>query len=805
MKKKLLVVGNGMAGIRCVEEILKLAPENFDITVLGAEPHPNYNRILLSKVLAGDGELGDIVLNPYAWYAENSVTLHTGESAVALDTTARTVTCASGLSLGYDELILATGSLPIMLPLPGADKQGVIAFRDIKDCQEMMQAAKSYQKAVVIGGGLLGLEAARGLLNLGMQCTVVHLMDSLMERQLDPTASALLKADLEKQGMSFAMNAASEEVLGGERVQALKLKDGRILEADLLVMAVGIKPNVALGRSGGLEIKRGLVCDDFMRSSAPHVWAVGECAEHRGMVYGLVAPLYEQGVVLARTLCDMEAAPYQGSVLHTKLKVSGVDVFSAGEFMEAEGLKAYRVQDDFNGRYKKILVRGEAVVGGVLYGDTSESPKILKMMKQPAGAAGLAEFFAPPAAGAVAAGLGVEAMADADLVCSCNGVSKGTIIDAIKSKGCMNVESVKGCTNAARSCGGCKPDVQALLKFCLGNELAEEKQTVCSCTNLDRDELVAEIKAKGLSTGKEVRMVLGWKNEEGCSKCRPAINYYLNMLHPVEHEDETESRFVNERMHANIQKDGTFSVVPRIRGGVTTPAELRKIAAAAEKFKVPMVKITGGQRIDLLGVKKEDLPGIWAELDMPSGYAYAKALRTVKTCVGSEFCRYGVGDSTTLGIDLEKKFEMLNTPAKVKMAVSGCPRNCAECGIKDVGVVAVEGGFWDLFVGGNGGVKVKAGELLARVASPKEVEDLSAAYLQYYRETAQWNERTAPWQERLGLEAIKKVVLDPLLQKGLVERMNTTLATYKDPWAKAQEEKGFWDDANAVSLPKVNA
>jgi nitrite reductase (NADH) large subunit len=805
-KKKLLVIGNGMAGVRSVEEILKLKPEAFEISILGAEPHPNYNRIMLSKVLAGDGSMEDIVLNSYAWYQENGVHLHAGHAALELDLAKRLVTASGGLCLGYDELILATGSLPFMLPLPGADKEGVIAFRDIKDCNAMIAAAKTYQKAVVIGGGLLGLEAARGLLNLGMDTTVVHQLDCLMERQLDSFASKLLQSDLERQGMRFVMEAQSECVLGEGRVQALQLKSGRVLEADLLVMAVGIKPNVALAKAAGIEIKRGILCDDRLHSSHEHVWAVGECVEHRGTVYGLVAPLYEQGQVLAKALCGIEGPAYLGSVVHTKLKVSGVDVFSAGEFADKEDTRAYRIHNDFSGVYKKVLLRGNKVLGGVLYGDTTDSNKLLQLMRHEDASAELQPFFSPAPASAEMAGSGVATMADSEIVCSCNGVSKRTIVEAITKQGCADLASVKGCTNASRSCGGCKNLVMDLLSLTLGGDaLAEEKESICACTDLNRDEVVEAIKAKGISTGKELRLVLGWKNEEGCSKCRPAVNYYLNMLYPGIHEDEVESRFVNERMHANIQKDGTFSVVPRIRGGVTTPAELRKIATAAEKFKVPMVKITGGQRIDLLGVKKEDLPAIWAELDMPSGYAYAKALRTVKTCVGSEFCRYGVGDSTALGIALEKKFEMLNTPAKVKMAVSGCPRNCAECSIKDVGVVAVEGGYWDVLVGGNGGIKLKGAELLARVSSPEEVMKLSAAYLQHYRETAQWNERSAPWQERLGLDAIKAVVLDPELQTGLVERMDQVLATYKDPWAKAQEEGQLWQDSKAVLAPGAPA
>lgn len=789
MKKRIVLVGNGMAGVYALEQLLKLAPaEQFEITVFGSEPHPNYNRILLSSVLAGDANMKDIVINDWDWYKENGITLHTGQTVTKIDTAARTVTSDKGTTVAYDDLILATGSLPFMLPLPGADKEGVIAFRDIKDCETMMETAKNYKKALVIGGGLLGIEAARGLLNLNMDVTVVHIFKYLMERQLDATASAMLKAELERQGMKFLLEKNTEIIKGKKRVTGVRFTDGSEIETDLVVMAVGIRPNVALAKNSGIDVNRGIVVNDYLETNIPHVYAVGECAEHRGIAYGLVAPLYEQGNVLAKRLAGVETAGYQGSVLSTKLKVSGVQVFSAGNFADEPGTRAVRVQDDFAGVYKKVVIRNGKVAGSVMFGDTAESSKIFAMIKSGEDVSGRERSLLLPEGGQPKSGTElVAAMADDEIVCGCNGVSKGAIVKAIQEKGCTSVNDIKACTKASGSCGGCKPLVADLLAHTLGSDaVTATKEGICGCTELSRDEIVAAIGEMHLTTTKEVMNVLHWNTEEGCSKCRPALNYYLGMMFPEEHEDERESRFVNERNHANIQKDGTYSVVPRIYGGVTSPGELKRIAEVAEKYEVPMVKFTGGQRLDLLGVKKEDLPKMWADLDMPSGYAYGKALRTVKTCVGSTFCRFGTQDSIQMGIELEKRFERLNTPAKVKLAVSGCPRNCAEATIKDFGVVAIDGG-WELYVGGNGGVHVRACDLLTKVKTEEEVMEWSAAFLQYYREQAKWNERTSTWVERVGLDSIKEALAKEEDRLALVARIDKTLSLTKDPWKEIIE------------------
>ncbi len=797
------MIGNGMAGVRTIEEILKLSTEPLEITIFGQEPHPNYNRIKLSNILQGDTNFEEIIINPLDWYKENNIQLFTGESVTKIDVEAKKVISDQGREVEYDDLIIATGSNSFMLPIPGADKTGVTGFRDIKDCEMMIKSAKHYKKAVVIGGGLLGLEAARGLLNLGMKVDVVHLMPSLMERQLDPIASSLLKAELEAQGMRFLMEKETVEIIGDERVAGLRFKDGSHIPADLVVMAIGIKSNTMVAKDSGIFVNRGIVVNDYMETSAPNVYAVGECAEHREIVYGLVAPLYEQGKVLAERICGIETAPYEGSVTGTQLKVAGVDLYSAGEIFEDGTTKSIMVYNEYEGIYKRVLVRNNRIVGIVLYGDTKDSTRLFRMLSKNEDITGVSIFESQCSA---EGGSGdIASMPNDELVCGCNGVTKGAIVEAIKAQGLTTLDQVSHCTNAGRSCGRCKPMVNDILAYTLGDQFdaaAAQKNSICGCTTISREELIAEIKEKGLTSVKEVMNVLEWKNEEGCTKCRPAINYYLGMVHMDEYKDDRDSRLVNEKMHANIQKDGTYSVVPRMYGGVTTAADLKKIAEVAEKYEVPLVKLTGGQRIGLFGVKKEDLPSMWKELDMPSGYAYGKTLRTVKTCVGAQFCRYGTQDSMALGIELEKKFERIDTPHKVKMGVSACPRNCSEAGIKDIGFVGIDGG-WEIYVAGNGGVDLRAGDLLATVKTEADVMEMTGAYLQYYRETANYLERTSKWVERVGLEHVKEVLASEETRKALNERMDQTVKKYIEPWNEAIQNESIKDKYYAVHTIKA--
>lgn len=785
-KKKLVMIGNGMAGVRTIEEILKIAPEQFEITIFGKEPHPNYNRIKLSNILQGDTTFEEIIINTQDWYKENNIQLYTGEEVQQIDPEAKKIITAGGRTADYDELIIATGSESFILPIPGADKQGVTGFRNIEDCEMMIKSSALYKKAVVIGGGLLGLEAARGLLNLGMQVDVVHLMPHLMERQLDPTASAMLKKELEAQGMNFLMEKQTVEILGDDRVTGLRFKDGSEVEADLVVMAIGIKPNTAIAKSSGIYVNRGIVVNDFMQTGTPNIYAVGECAEHREIVYGLVAPLYEQAKTLAAKICVRETAPYEGSTTGTQLKIAGIDLYSAGGIFEDATTQAIKVHNEFDGVYKKILIRNNQIVGVVLYGDTKDSTKLFRMLSKKEDVSGMTSISILQSHDGTSDSNDVASMPDDELICGCNGVTKGAIVNAIQTQGLTTLDQVSQCTNAGRSCGRCKPMVSQILAHTLGDKFdsAAQKTSLCGCTTLSRDEVVEEIKEKGLTSIKEVMNVLGWKNEEGCMKCRPALNYYLGMIYMDEYKDERDSRLVNEKMHANIQKDGTYTVIPRMYGGVTTAQDLITIGKAAEKYNVPLVKLTGGQRIGLFGVKKEDLPSIWADLDMPSGYAYGKTLRTVKTCVGAQFCRYGTQDSMALGMELEKKFERLDTPHKVKMGVSACPRNCSEAGIKDFGVVGIDGG-WEIYVGGNGGVDLRAGDHLITVKTQAEVMETAGAFLQYYRETATYLERTSKWLERVGLDHVKEVLASQETRKALNGRMDKTLQKYIEPWNEA--------------------
>lgn len=782
-KWRLVVVGNGMAGINTVEQLLKLT-DRYDITVIGEEPHPNYNRILLSYVLEGSKKLDDIVLNPYSWYEEAGITLLAGEMGERIDTERRVVLTDKGREVPYDRVIIATGSTPFRLPVPGADKEGVVGFRSIEDCDRMIAAAGTYKTAAVIGGGLLGLEAAKGLVQLGMDVTVVHLPDYVMERQLDLTAARLLEQELERQGIRFALGKQTVEITGGERVEGLRFSDGTELKAEFVVMAVGIRPNVGIGQASGLDVNRGIVVDDWLRTSAEDVYAVGECTEHRGVCYGLVAPLFEQGAVLAKTLAGVETKPYEGSVCSTKLKVSGVDVFSTGIFLETPECATLTFHDGWKRTYRKIVLRDNIIVGAVLFGDTDDAAKLERLVKQ--GAAMTDELYQELTGTGGCCG----SKANDDIVCGCNGVTKKMILDAIADNGLTTLDEVKACTGASRSCGGCKPLVEQLLQHALGDgfEAGAVKQGICGCTEHSRDEIVAAIREQGLHTVHEVMAALDWKQPEGCSKCRPALNYYLGMIWPESYRDDKASRFVNERMNANIQKDGTYTVVPRMYGGMTSPEELKKIADVSLQYNVELVKMTGGQRIDLIGVKKEDVPKVWEALDMPSGYAYAKSLRTVKTCVGSRYCRFGTQDSLAMGALLERKFERIDYPAKFKMAVNGCPRNCAESCTKDIGIVGNDGG-WEIYIGGNGGIKPRLADLLCKVKTDEELVEMTAAAIQYYRETANYLERTSEWVERIGLDAIRRTVVeDSEERKRLVERIDIALAQAEDPWKQVLDQ-----------------
>ncbi len=788
-KKKLVMIGNGMAGLRTIEEILERDDERFDITIIGKEPYPNYNRIMLSNILQNKMSVEETIMNSYDWYDEHNIQLINNDPAIKIDRNKQKVMTESGIEVDYDQCIFATGSKAFVLPIKGSDFPSVIGWRTIDDTKRMMEIAKSKKHAIVIGGGLLGLECARGLLDQGMEVTVIHLAEWLMEMQLDAKAGQMLKADLEKQGMNFELQANTKEILGEEDVEAVRLADGRVLEADLVVMAVGIRPYTELAKQSDLEVNRGIVVNDMMQTSDPNIYAVGECAEHQGKVYGLVAPLYEQGKVLADYLTDNDTEGYKGSTTFTSLKVSGCDLYSAGQIVESPEIKGIEIFNSVDNNYKKVFLKDGEVVGAVLYGNTDDGSRFYNMMKKHESIEDYT-LVSLLTKGGEEASNSIEDMADDETICGCNGVDKGTIVKAIKENGLTSVDEVTKATKAGNSCGKCKGQIGEILQYALGDDFVAAKPSgICACTDLTRDQIVTQIRAKGLKTSKEVRHVLDFKDKNGCPKCRPAINYYLNMVYPYEHKDEKESRFANERYHANIQNDGTFSVIPQMRGGVTDADQLIRLGEVAKKYDVPLVKVTGSQRVGLYGLKKDELPQVWKDLGMRSASAYGKKTRSVKSCVGKEFCRFGTQYTTRLGIRLEKTFEYIDTPHKFKMGVSGCPRSCVESGVKDFGVISVENGY-QLYIGGNGGTEVTKGQFLTTVETEEDVIRVCGALMQYYRETGIYAERTAPWLERLGFENVKEVLLDPERQQALFDRvMDAKQAIKEEPWQAIANDK----------------
>jgi nitrite reductase (NADH) large subunit len=640
-------------------------------------------------------------------------------------------------------------------------------FRGPEDSEAIMRAAEAARRAVVIGGGLLGLEAARGVAALGCEVTVVHLVDRLMERQLDAGAAALLAPAMEALGVSVLLDHATTEILE----HGVRFADGSTLDAELVVISVGIRPQTTLAQASGLKVNRGIVVDDALVTSHPRVLAVGECAEHRGVVHGIVAPIHEQARVAGATLRG-ETRVYGGSIPSAKLKVMGVDLVCAGS---PDGTRAVVVADDRT--YRKLAVDDEGrAVGAILLGDTRGAELLLDAVRtgrvSPEPLSLLAE-----ASRATAADL-----PDAAQVCNCNGICKGDIVSAIQERELGSTAEVVSVTRAGSGCGSCKPLVTELLAHVRGGA-AEEATYLCPCRRQTREQLAAVVRERNLDSVSGLGDACGAGRE--CGACKPGLAYLVSEVCGNRHREERHARFINDRVHANIQRDGTFSVVPRIRGGVTTPDELRRIADVAERHHVPMVKITGGQRIDLLGVRKEQLPAIWEELGMPSGHAYAKAVRTVKTCVGTDFCRFGLGDAIGVGVELERLMEGLYTPHKVKSAVAGCPRNCSEAYVKDIGLVAVEGG-WELYVGGAAGSTVRKGDLLARVDSSEDAIVLALAFLQHYRENADYLERTYAYVERAGIATVREIVLER--REELLERYRIAKAAADpDPWRERHD------------------
>lgn len=807
MAERLVIIGAGMASGRMLESLLETAPDAYDITLFNAEPRGNYNRLMLSPVLSGEKTYAQIITHDDAWYAANRITARFGEAVVKIDRDRKVVLTAKGKT-PYDKLVLAAGSAPFILPVQGKELAGVVTYRDLEDTNAMIAAAKPGAKAVVIGGGLLGLEAAAGMAARGAEVVVIHIMGHLMERQLDASAGYLLQKDLERRGIKVHCKGATKAILGNTRVEAVLLDDGTVYPADLVCMAVGIRPETRLANDAHLEVGRGVTVDDCMTTSDPAIFALGECVEHNGQLFGLVAPLYDQAKVLAATLAGVPAA-FQPVQTATKLKVTGVDLFSAGDFADGPGREDIVFRDPARGIYKRLVIEGDRLLGAVMYGDTADGAWFFSLVKDGTDVTPMRDtlIFGPAFQGGAQADplAAVAALPPEAEICGCNGVCKGKIVAAIQG-GATTLDGVRASTKASSSCGTCTGLVEQVMALTLGDAFkANTNPAMCKCTDHTHEDVRRLIKGSGLKSIPAVMQELGWKSAGGCASCRPALNYYLIADWPTEYQDDRQSRFVNERNHANIQKDGTYSVVPRMWGGVTTPAELRAIADAADKFNVPMVKVTGGQRIDLLGVRKEDLPAIWADLNdagMVSGHAYSKGLRTVKTCVGTEFCRFGTQDSTGLGIKLEKLLWGSWTPAKVKLGVSGCPRNCAEATCKDVGIVCVDSGY-EISVAGAAGMDVRETIALCKGATEAEVMEIVAAFVQLYRENARYLHRIYKWVDKVGIEWCRSQMADLATRRALYDRFMLSQSIYQtDPWAEhaAPKERAKWGALADLSL-----
>jgi len=807
-RRKLVVVGNGMAGARVVEEILKRAADRFEIVMFGAEPYGNYNRILLSNVLNGSQSATEIFMNPLSWYRENGIRLHAGVKAMRIDRERKVVVgtrlqkAALAYSIQdtaepdtapveepYDNVIIATGSRPFVPPMEGFGGPGTFLFRTIDDCSRIADCARESRRATVIGGGLLGLEAARGLLTHGVEVTVLEAAPQLMITQLDPEAGDMLRQTIEAMGIKVMCNTITTKIVRTDgRITHLEFKDGTTLDTDMVVVSTGIRPITEIATASALTVNRAIVCDDQMRTSDPAIFAVGECVEHRGMLYGLVDPIWEQAKVLADVLTGTRSdAAYQGSKLGTKLKVMGVELASMGVTKPADAndeVVVYR--EPRRGIYKKLIVRGGEIAGAILLGDVESAGTLMQMflagIKAPERRADLL-FGAPTGVGL----LKVADLPDNAQICNCNGVSKEQIVAAIQDKGCHSVSKVGFCTKAGMGCGSCKSLVAQLLESYLGEVAYDPSEHFyVPGIPLEKSQLVGEIRNRGIKSVSEAFAQLTGGTEDPGSKV--GLASLLKTLWPGEYEDERDARFINDRVHANIQKNGTFSVVPRIYAGVTTADELMRIAQVAVKYQVPLVKLTGGQRIDLLGIKKEDLPGVWKELGMPSGHAYTKAFRTCKSCVGTDFCRYGVGDSIALAQKIERRFQGVESPHKMKLATAGCPRNCSEAYVKDLGAVAIEGGKWEIYVGGAAGGSVRKGDLLCTVETHDEVLLYMGRFMQYYREHGKYLERSYGFLERIGIDTLRKILVEDSL--GICAQLDAEIQkavdAYRDPWTEAE-------------------
>jgi nitrite reductase (NADH) large subunit len=791
--KRVVVVGNGMVGYRlCAKLRERAGPESVALVVFGDEPRPAYDRVHLSAFFSGTSAEG-LELAPRSWYQERSIDLRTGERVTRVDREAKRVYTASGASEAYDELVLATGSSPFVPDvLADVGKKGVFVYRTIEDLEAIAAYGATCSSGTVLGGGLLGLEAAKALLDLGLKTRVVEYMPRLMPRQLDDGGAAVLRARIEALGVEILTEKDTRAVLGNGRLTGIDFVDGSTLDSDMLVISAGIRPRDELARECGLAVgsRGGIVVDDRLRTNDEAIYAVGEVALHGGVTYGLVAPGYKMAEVVAARIAEGEAstALFQGSDTSTTLKLVGVDVSSFGNPFGTADSIPIAFEDRRKGVYKKIHLSpcGTQLLGGVLVGDGSAYGTLHRMyVNRMACPADPSELILGARGGASAA-LGVEGMPAEAQVCSCENVAKGTIECAISEHGLTEVSGIAKLTKAGTGCGGCKPLISDVLRNALTSMGKVVKRSICEHFDYTRQELYALIKVRGFRSFDALLDACG--TGDGCEVCKPAVaSIMASVFAEIAVRQET-IQDTNDRFLANIQRGGTYSVVPRIPGGEITPEKLQVIGRVAEKFGL-YTKITGGQRIDLFGARVEQLPFIWEELvaaGFESGHAYGKALRTVKSCVGTSWCRYGVQDAVGFAIRVENRYKGLRAPHKLKSAVSGCIRECAEAQGKDFGLIATEKG-WNLYVCGNGGAKPQHAQLLATDLDEDTCIKLIDRFLMFYIKTAEPLTRTAKWLNGLegGIEYLKDVIVrDSLGINAELERdMEACVRSYECEWA----------------------
>jgi nitrite reductase (NADH) large subunit len=785
-----VVVGNGMVGLRFCEALLARDPQrHFRIVTFCEEPRAAYDRVGLTSFFAHrDAE--KLLLARREWYEQNGVELHLGDRANAIDRDEKVVTSDRGRRVKYDLLVMATGSFPFVPAVPGIDQQGVFVYRTIEDLERMIAWAGRASACAVLGGGLLGLEAAKAVLDLGLKAHVIEYNGRLMPRQIDDAGSRVLVQKIEALGVRVHLNRSAKQLLGTGRVTGIEFTDHSTLDVDMVVISTGIRPRDELARACGLEIgpRGGVVVDDQLQTSDPDIFAIGECAAHAGMVYGLVAPGYDMAETLANVLTGGDRR-FRGADMSTKLKLMGVDVASFGDYEAGPGTAVpLTLEDPFGGTYRKLLFSpdGQRLLGGVLVGDASDYAR-LSVLARTGGPLPCQPHELISGTSPAAAAGGID-LPDEAQVCSCHNVSKAVICEAASRPEVDSLAALKSCTRAGTGCGGCLPLVTDLYQAALKRAGRVITNHLCEHFALSRTELLAVIKVRELKTFAEVLAATG--RGHGCEVCKPAVASILASLWNENVLDDPHATLqdTNDRFLANIQRGGTYSVVPRIPGGEITPEKLIAIGEVGRRFNL-YTKITGGQRIDLFGAKVQDLPAIWEQLieaGFESGHAYGKALRTVKSCVGSTWCRYGVQDSVGFAIRIENRYKGIRAPHKIKMAVSGCIRECAEAQGKDVGLVATDAGY-NLYVCGNGGARPRHADLLATDLDEDSAIRLIDRLLMYYILTADRLTRTSVWLEKLegGLEHLRDVIVhDKLGLAGeLEQRMQFLVDSYQCEWA----------------------